>query len=45
MALSHVKSVTIGDFTGTVTAFQSNGSTATVAASDLVAMLTKRESK
>lgn len=36
MALSHVKSVTIGDFTGTVTAFQSNGSTATVAATDLV---------
>jgi hypothetical protein len=36
MALSHVKSVTIGDFTGTVTAFGSNGSTATVAATDLV---------
>jgi hypothetical protein len=35
MAISHVKSVTIADFTGTVTAFNSQGSTATVAASAL----------
>lgn len=35
MAVSHVKSVTIPDFTGTVTAFNSQGSTVTVAASDL----------
>lgn len=35
-ALSHVKSDTIGDFTGTVTVFNSQGSTATVAATDLV---------
>lgn len=35
MAVSHVKSVTIGDFTGTVTAFNSQGSTVTVAATDL----------
>lgn len=36
MALSHVKNDTIGDFTGTVTVFNSQGSTTTVAASDLV---------
>lgn len=35
MAVSHVKSVTVADFTGTVTAFNSQGSTATIAASDL----------
>lgn len=35
-ALSHVKSDTIGDFTGTVTVFNSQGSTGTVAATDLV---------
>lgn len=35
MAVSHVKSVTVADFTGTVTAFNSQGSTTTVAASDL----------
>lgn len=35
-ALSHVKSDTIGDFTGTVTVFNSQGSTATVAATNLV---------
>jgi hypothetical protein len=35
-ALSHIKSDTIGDFTGTVTVFNSQGSTATVAATDLV---------
>lgn len=36
MAVSHVKTDTIGNFTGTVTAFNSQGSTATVAATDLV---------
>jgi len=36
VSVSHIKSVTIGDFTGTVTVFNSLGSTATVAASDLV---------
>lgn len=35
-AFSHVKSDTIGDFTGTVTQFNSQGSTTTVAATDLV---------
>lgn len=35
-ALSHVKSNTIGDFTGTVTVFNSQGSTATANATDLV---------
>lgn len=35
-ALSHVKSNTIGDFTGTATVFNSQGSTATAAATDLV---------
>lgn len=35
MAVSHAKSVTFGDFTGTVTAFNSQGSTTTVAATDL----------
>lgn len=36
MALSHVKSNTIGDFTGTVTVFNSAGATATANATDLV---------
>lgn len=36
MAVSHVKSDTIGDFTGTITGFNSQGSTTTIAASDLV---------
>lgn len=35
-ALSHVKSNTIGDFTGTVTVLNSQGSTTTAAATDLV---------
>ena len=35
-ALSHVKSNTIGDFTGTVTVFNSQGSTATANATDLL---------
>lgn len=35
MQVSHLKSVTVADFTGTVTAFNSQGSTTTVAASDL----------
>lgn len=35
-ALSHVKSNTVGDFTGTVTVFDSRGSTATANATDLV---------
>ena len=35
-ALSHVKSDTIGDFTGTVTGFNSQGSTTTIVATDLV---------
>lgn len=35
MAVSHAKSITIGDFTGTVTAFNSQASTTTVAATDL----------
>lgn len=35
-ALSHVKSNTVGDFTGTVTVFNSVGSTATANATDLV---------
>lgn len=36
MALSHVKSNTIGDFTGTVTVMNSTGGTQTAAATDLV---------
>jgi hypothetical protein len=36
MAVSHIKSNTIGDFTGTFTGFNSQGSTATIAATDLV---------
>ena len=36
MAISHIKSNTIGDFTGTVTVFNSVGSTATANATDLV---------
>lgn len=36
MAISHVKSNAVGDFTGTVTVFNSAGATATVAATDLV---------
>ena len=36
MAISHIKSNTIGDFTGTVTVFDSLGSTVTAAATDLV---------
>lgn len=36
MALSHVKSNPIADFTGTVTVFNSQGSTATVNATDIV---------
>lgn len=35
-ALSHVKSDTIGDFTGTITGFNSQGSTTTIAATNLV---------
>ena len=35
MTIVHAKSVTVADFTGTVTAFNSQGSTTTVAASDL----------
>lgn len=35
-ALSHVKSDTIADFTGTITGFNSQGSTTTIAATDLV---------
>lgn len=35
MSIGHVKSVTVADFTGTVTAFNSQGSTTTIAASDL----------
>lgn len=36
MAVSHVKSNTIGDFTGTVTVFNSAGSTVTANATDIV---------
>lgn len=36
MAVSHIKSSTIGDMTGTVTVFATNGSTTTAAATDLV---------
>lgn len=36
MAVSHVKSDTIADFTGTITGFNSQGSTQTIAATDLV---------
>lgn len=36
MAVSHIKSDTIGDFTGTITGFNSQGSTATIAATNLV---------
>lgn len=36
MAVSHIKSDTIADWTGTVTVFNSQGSTATVAATDIV---------
>lgn len=36
MPISHVKSDTIGDMTGTVTVMNSVGSTATVAATDLI---------
>ena len=36
MAVSHVKSNTIGDFTGTVTVLNSQGSTTTAAATNLV---------
>lgn len=36
MSVSHAKSVTIGDFTGTVTVFGSTGGTETVAATNLV---------
>jgi len=36
MAVSHVKSDTIADFTGTFTGFNSQGSTTTIAATDLV---------
>lgn len=36
MAVSHVKSNIVADFTGTVTAYNSQGSTVTVAATDLV---------
>ena len=35
-AFSHVKSDTIGDFTGTITGFNSQGSTTTIAATDLL---------
>lgn len=36
MAVSHIKSDTIGDFTGTITGFNSQGSTVTIGATDLV---------
>lgn len=36
MAVSHVKSDTIADFTGTITGFNSQGSTLTIAATNLV---------
>jgi hypothetical protein len=36
MSISHIKSNTIADFTGTVTVFDSQGSTATAAATNLV---------
>ncbi len=36
MAVSHVKSDTIADFTGTITGFNSQGSTTTIVATDLV---------
>jgi hypothetical protein len=36
MAISHAKSVTIADFTGTVTVFNSNGATTTANATDIV---------
>lgn len=36
MGIAHAKSNAVGDWTGTVTAFNSQGSTATVAATDLV---------
>lgn len=36
MAISHVKSVTVVDFTGTVTVYNSAGATTTAAATDLV---------
>ena len=36
MAVSHIKSDTIADFTGTITGFNSQGSTVTIAATDLV---------
>lgn len=36
MAISHIKSDTIADFTGTITGFNSQGSTTTIIASDLV---------
>ena len=36
MSITHVKSATEADFTGTVTVFDSQGSTATIAATDLV---------
>lgn len=36
MAVSHIKSNTIGDFTGTITGFNSQGSTTTIAATNLV---------
>jgi len=36
MAVSHIKSDTIADFTGTFTGFNSQGSTTTIAATDLV---------
>ena len=36
MAVTHVKSNTIGDFTGTVTVFNSTGGTATQNATDLI---------
>ena len=36
MAVSHIKSDTIADFTGTITGFNSQGSTTTIAATDLV---------
>ena len=35
-ALSHVKNVTIADFTGTFTGFNSQGSSTTIAATDIV---------
>lgn len=36
MPISHIKSNTIADFTGTITGYNSQGSTITIAASDLV---------